>query len=166
MKKVIIINGVGTSGKDTLIENIVSAFKIKNISSIDPIKQMALQYGWDGNKDQRGRFLLQELKRIWTNYNDLSGEYIQKESLNFQNDDNEILFVHIREIENIREFRSFIKSISLQVYTLLVIRQDSNTWENSSDRDIYNYNYDFIFNNDKPLKESIIDFNNFLTNLI
>jgi len=166
LKKVIIINGVGTSGKDTLIENIVSAFKIKNISSIDPIKQMALQYGWDGNKDQRGRFLLQELKRIWTNYNDLSGEYIQKESLNFQNDDNEILFVHIREIENIREFRSFIKSISLQVYTLLVIRQDSNTWENSSDRDIYNYNYDFIFNNDKPLKESIIDFNNFLTNLI
>ena len=33
---------------------------------------MAKKYGWDGEKDEKGRELLQKLKEVWDNYNSLT----------------------------------------------------------------------------------------------
>ena len=52
-KVAIVINGAGGVGKDTLCELAAKHFKVMNISSITPIKEIAALCGWDGRKDDR-----------------------------------------------------------------------------------------------------------------
>lgn len=70
---VLIINGAPRSGKDTFI-NILTGEnpgKVIRYSSIDWIKQQALNLGWDGIKDAKGRQFLSDLKNACTNYADI-----------------------------------------------------------------------------------------------
>ena len=76
MKKItIIINGKGGAGKDTMCEMAAKHFRTMNVSSIDPIKKIASQNGWNGEKDDKSRKFLADLKKIFTDYNDLPTEY-------------------------------------------------------------------------------------------
>lgn len=52
-KVAIVINGAGGVGKDTLCELAAKHFKVMNISSITPIKEIAALCGWDGTKITR-----------------------------------------------------------------------------------------------------------------
>ncbi len=67
MKKVILISGKGESGKDlsaTIIKNKleVLGYKVVITHYAKYLKSMAQELcGWDGNKDEKGRKLLQEL---------------------------------------------------------------------------------------------------------
>ena len=47
-KLVVIINGSGGVGKDTVCEAAAAFWKTRNISSITPILQVARAAGWDG----------------------------------------------------------------------------------------------------------------------
>ena len=106
MKKItIIINGKGGAGKDTMCEMAAKHFRTMNVSSIDPIKKIASQNGWNGEKDDKSRKFLADLKKIFTDYNDLPTEYIFGKYKEFLVSDCEILFVHIREPEEIEKFR-------------------------------------------------------------
>ena len=69
-KTVIVINGRGGVGKDTLCDFARAHFKVKNISSITPIKEIAAQCGWDGKKDNKSRKFLSDLKKLCVEYND------------------------------------------------------------------------------------------------
>ena len=65
MKKiVIIINGNGGVGKDTLCEFAIEKYKVTSISSITPIKNIAHQCGWRGEKDSKSRKFLEKKKKI------------------------------------------------------------------------------------------------------
>ena len=55
-KTVIVINGQGGCGKDTICNIMAKYYKIKNISTVDPIKDIAKYAGWNGEKG--GLFLL------------------------------------------------------------------------------------------------------------
>ena len=71
MKKlVMVINGAGGVGKDTLCEFAMKHFKVMNISSITPIKELAALAGWDGKKDDKSRKFLSDLKQLSVEYND------------------------------------------------------------------------------------------------
>ena len=68
MNKHIAINGSNGSGKDTFVEfcldYIHSAYdniEVHNISTIDPVKNVAKVFGWDGVKDNKSRTFLVEL---------------------------------------------------------------------------------------------------------
>ena len=50
-KIVIIINGLGGAGKDTLCDLVAKHYKVRNVSAITPIKNIAQKYGWNGEKD-------------------------------------------------------------------------------------------------------------------
>ena len=51
MKKyVVIINGKGGVGKDTLCDIVSKKYCVNNVSSITPIKQIAQIGGWKGEK--------------------------------------------------------------------------------------------------------------------
>lgn len=157
-KTVIIINGPGGVGKDTLCEMASRYFKVENISSITPIKEVAALCGWDGKKDDRSRRFLSELKRLTVEYNDFPTLWATSKYREFLKGDAEILFVHIREP---REIAKLVKATEGQAKTLLIRggeRMKKTKYGNRSDDDVENYSYDYYFNNDKSLEEAERDF--------
>ena len=152
-KTVIIINGAGGVGKDTICHVVAQHYKVKVISSIDPIKEIAQSGGWDySDKSMAGRKLLSDLKLAFAAYNDLPNRYIVQEYENFLTDDNEILFVHIREGHEIDKFR---KSVGIRCVSLLVTsdRVQAGHFGNVSDDDVEAYPYDFVYRNVKSEAE-------------
>ena len=70
MKKVIIQNAVGGSGKDTLATLLNKCIPTTKYSIIDLVKQSALTLGWDGGKTEKDRKFLSDLMDLATAYND------------------------------------------------------------------------------------------------
>lgn len=152
-KLVIVINGKGGVGKDTLCESITSEYKILNVSAITPIKEIAQIYGWQGEKDEKARRFLSELKRAFTNYNDLPTRYLLEQYQAFLKSDDGIMFVHIREGE---EIRKFVEAVAGKCVTLLIYNNTMNrqVYGNESDDCVEQYDYDYRFDNSAPLKQS------------
>lgn len=152
MEKItIIINGVGGCGKDTLVELASGYHKVKNISSITPVKEIATHCGWNGEKTDEARKFLSDLKKLLTEYNEFPMQYLLKEQEEFLSSDDELLFVHIREPQEIEKFKKTSKTLT---YALLVLPRDelkNKVYGNKSDDEVNNYDYDLVFANDKPL---------------
>lgn len=165
MKKlVVIINGKGGVGKDTLCDFAGKYLKIRNVSAITPIKEIARKNGWNGEKDAKSRKFLADIKKAFIDYNDLPLQYLGREYADFMDGPEEIMFVHIREGEEIDKFKNIVKSPCV---TLLVSRNQKSSvcWGNASDDNVSSYIYDYIYHNDKSLKEAENDFMIFLTNI-
>lgn len=155
MKLIIIINGRGGTGKDTLCESVGKIYNIMNVSAIDPIKEIARMHGWNGEKDDKSRRFLAELKRTFVNYNNLPTMYLKKKTNEFFKSRAELMFVHIREADQIDEYKKEI--YPNKCVTLLIKRADidkNHRFGNSADDDVESYSYDFVFNNDLPIEES------------
>ena len=153
MKKlVIVINGAGGVGKDTLCELAAKYFRVFNISSITPIKELARIAGWDGKKDDRARKFLSDLKRLTVEYNDLPTKWALERYREFLLSEDDLMFVHIREPE---EIAKFVKGTSGTARTLLVRggeRMSKTRYGNASDDEVENYKYDHYFMNDTTLE--------------
>lgn len=118
--------------------------KTVNFSSVDKIKEYALYIGWDGEKDAKGRWLLSELKKILTYYNDIPYKITCQKIEEFLKSDNEIMFIHIREAE---EIEKIVKKYNAQ--SIIVKRKVSEELSNDSDRYVDSYtNYNYMLNND------------------
>lgn len=166
---IIVINGKGGVGKDWCINQLISKMgeeKIENISSIDPIKKIASEYGYDDSKKtNKSRKFLSDLKAAFTEWNELPMVHTirsVRDAINAERN-KKVVFVHIREPE---EIKKFIKScrISLMVdnikcnndfriVTLLIIDENTITprtpFGNPSDDNVNNFKYDYTFINDK-----------------
>ncbi len=159
-KCVIVINGKGGVGKDTLCDAAAEHYKVKNISAITPIKELALNYGWNGEKDDKSRRFLANLKSAFAEYNDMPTRYLWSECEAFEKSDEDILFVHIREPE---EIRKFVRGVSLRCVTLLVTgRDEGKHYGNAADDGVAAYTYDFCYANVLPLESAKRDFVSFL----
>ncbi len=74
---IIIINGKGGCGKDSLIDGIVSHdWWEYTLSSVDKVKEAAMVLGWDGGKDDKDRKFLHDIKNLSTEYNDGPNTYL------------------------------------------------------------------------------------------
>lgn len=155
-KLVIVINGKGGCGKDTLIRGVADCYKVKNVSSIDHIKDLAAQMGWQGTKDAKSRTFLADLKQLCIKYNDMPLHDMLKEYEAFMNSEDEILFIHIREGEEIDKLKQFISGIK----TVLVKRAetDNGVYTNSADNDVEDYEYDYEFDNNGDITERRLEF--------
>lgn len=163
-KIVIIINGNGGVGKDTLCEYAGEKYKVSNISAITPIKNIASQYGWKGEKNQESRKFLADLKRVFIEYNNLPFLYLKEEYEKFLHDDAQILFVHIREGEEIDKFK---RCVGIPCITLLIRRNHlQENWGNDSDDNVEKYEYDYIYENNKSLSDARYDFVSFLQEIL
>ena len=142
-KQIIIINGTGGSGKDTFIEHVSKYAKVYNFSSVEKVKEVARIIGWDGKKTDKDRKFLSDLKRLTTEYNDMAFNSIKDAVVSFRKSDNEIMFIHIREPEEIKR-----AAYSFKAKTLLVKRMGlSNITSNYSDASVDNYDYDYTIIN-------------------
>ncbi|MCL2755617.1 MAG: hypothetical protein FWE45_01025 [Firmicutes bacterium] len=148
---VIVINGRGGVGKNSLTEYVSNYFDVRNVSSITPIKNIAASHGWDCEKDEKGRQLLADLKTAFMRYNDLPFQYLLNEHKKFIAVEQDVMFVHIREAEEIAKFRA-----AIPCRTVLVIR-DTGRGENNIDTSedtMFDYKYDYIFDNSEPLEKT------------
>lgn len=119
----------------------------ENFSSIDKIKELALKIGWDGQKDDIGRWFLSELKSLLSRYNDLPYKETEKKINNFLTSNDEILFIHIREP---KEIARIIKDFGAE--SIIVIRNTTERLSNDSDRYVEEYpSYTYLLDNNKDL---------------
>lgn len=164
-KIVIIINGVGGAGKDTLCDLASKHYKVKNISAITPIKEIAHKCGWNGEKDAKSRKFLSDLKRVFIEYNDLPTKYLLSQYKKFKKSKYDILFVHIREKEEIEKFK---KLVDIKCKTMLIDRENAaiEKWGNASDDEVKNYTYDLYFKNNKNINEIEQEFVSLLHTLL
>ena len=165
-KAVIVINGAGGVGKDTLCELAAKHLRIQNISTITPIKEIAAQCGWDGRKDDKSRRFLSDLKKLSADYNDFPTMWALERYHSFLKTDDDILFVHIREPE---EIGKFVRATDGAAITLLVRggeRARREAYGNVSDDCVEDYTYDHYFMNDKCIEEAEREFVILLKNII
>ncbi len=161
-KTVLVINGAGGVGKDTLCAMAAKSFNVENISSITPIKEVAALFGWNGAKDDKSRKFLADLKKLTVEYNDYPTLWLLEKYKEFLESDKEILFVHIREPE---EISKFVKATDGAAKTLLIRggkRMGKRMYGNSADDSVENYSYDYYFVNDKTLDEAEREFTAFI----
>ena len=149
-KNIIIINGSGGVGKDTFV-NVCSNFrKVLNISTIDKAKEAArILVDWNGDKDEKYRKLLVDLKRLSIDYNDSPTKYIGKKAEEFMNSDNEIMFIHIREAEEINKAKRLLGAKTLLITNPHVKIITSN----DSDKKVNQYEYDYYIDNDGTIED-------------
>lgn len=151
-KRIFIINGSGGVGKDTFVELISTELNdrlrkfhtVVNFSSVDKVKEIAKKIGWNGKKEERDRKFLSDLKILTSNYCDMPFKSMEEEVNKFKdNNENQVMFLHIREPEEIeRAVREF------NAQTILIVRDSiKHITSNMADQNVFNYNYDFVVEN-------------------
>ena len=143
MKQIVIINGTGGCGKDTFVEYCKKYCQVFNFSSIDKVKEIAKMIGWTGTKTEKDRKFLADLKKLTTDFNDMAFNSIKEAVNSFNNSDDEVMFIHIREPEEVdRAVKTF------KARSLLIKRENQEIIKsNYSDANIENYTYDYIIIN-------------------
>ena len=167
-RAICVINGKGGAGKDTLISSLGKGddcIDCLNVSSIDPIKDICCQFNKNGEKDLAYRKLLADTKKLVDDYcKETNGigytdEYLLREVKDFIGVSKAdysavpIMFVHIREPENIRNFVEMTRKECMlardkdtNIVTLLVKSdREKETYGNSADDFVDHYPYDFIY---------------------
>lgn len=173
-KLVIIINGKGGCGKDTICDILERHYPTKRISTITKVKQAArLIFGWKGGKSLKDRKFLSDLKDLWTDYNDGPFVYAIDQFRKFAEKPvaayNEILIMHVREPSEIKKIKDRIDySGTVPCVTLLIKspRTESVKYGNKSDDLVNKYPYDFLYNNAAPLNKVDEDFMGFFHKFI
>ena len=138
---VYIINGVGGSGKSTFV-SILSELhpSIKEISTVDKVKEVAKLAGWNGEKDGRGRRFLADIKDAMDAYDKLSQKNVDKviEEAPYY-----IYFINARSNYDIDYFKR-----RWNAKTILIERPGSPLiFSNHADAGVIDYNYDIVICN-------------------
>lgn len=150
-KKIIIINGSGGVGKDTFVEFCSEFARVKNISSVDKVKEAAkVLVNWNGEKDEKSRKFLADLKQISIDYNNYPITYIKEQAEEFlANDNQDLMFIHIRESSEIEKVKELLKAKAL----LITSNRVEKILTNSSDANVDQFDYDYYIKNDGTLEE-------------
>jgi hypothetical protein len=151
-KKIYIVNGYATSGKDTFIDAVGSKIPILKFSIIDPIKELE-KIIVDNRVDTSGkseiyRNFLSELKVLTDNYIDYSFNEVEKIVDDFINcfdySETTALFIIMRENKDI------LRAIKRFGAKTIWIDRDISTplYKNMADANIGQFqNYDYIIKN-------------------
>lgn len=150
MKHIIIINGCGGVGKDTFVDMCAKYTSVVNYSSVKEIKEIAKYIGWDGSKEERNRKFLSDLKLLTTEYNDFPFNCICKQIDRFLNSSDELMFIHIRDIPEIKKVVSKYPFVKTMLVTSKRIKPITT---NIADANVANYDYDYVVENDNDLTD-------------
>ena len=170
---IFIINGSNGVGKDTFIDKLrdeLRDYEYLNISSIDVVKNMLRKNEiWDGQKDEKGRQLLAEVKAAINKYSDFINTDIVMRVGRWRPRTmmNSIAFIHVREPEQIEILSHRLESAFGEfsmVGTILIKRSSAEaTANNDADMNVENYKYDIVLEDKNDEFKSAV---NNLTGLI
>lgn len=150
--RVYITNGMGGCGKDTFAEFMRQMVPgVIKISSIDRVKTIAKQCGWDGGKTEKDRKFLSDLKTLLSKYNDHPYQYLrswvnmtQKDDFSFR-----VLIIDIREPEEIERAKKEFGAKTILIWNKRVPHISSNP----ADDGVYKYTYDIVIENNGTLED-------------
>ena len=162
MVKVVVINGRPGCGKTTF-ESICHDFcdygmpgfsegkrlVVDICSTVDFVKGIALECGWNGVKDLKSRKFLSDLKDLLTEWDDIPYKKIENRVYIRANSNLDwILFVDCREPTEIQKLKE-----RLNATTVLIRRPEveNNETSNHADAGVFAYEYDLVINNDGDL---------------
>lgn len=164
MKYVIIMNGKPECGKDTFVSYAVRCINDRKIgygihlSSINPIKDICRQLGWNGEKTDYWRSVMSDLKAVWVESCDGPTRYILENILAYKSEHGDsFIFVDIRETYEISKIYRILKElrcINIIVKSVIIKRPevDNKKHRNSSDNNVDKINYDYTIHNDSNLE--------------
>ena len=146
----VIINGTGESGKDTFVDMVKRVAFSANISTVDPVKNLAKDvFKWNGKKDQTGRRLLADLvdagNRFNGHWNKLALRRARGKASRCH-----FVFIHSREPHNIHWLKSLLKTYD-PITVLVEGRGGGDSkgtpWDNHADSNVTNMDYDVVIDN-------------------
>lgn len=157
-KQIFVINGSGGVGKDTFVELVTVELNDKlkrfhtvvNFSSVDKVKEIAREIGWDGKKSEKDRKFLSDLKSLTSDYCDMPFQSMNNKIKEFiGSDEGQVLFLHIREPEEIKRVVNEFKA-----KTILIVRDSiTQITSNVSDKNVFEYHYDFVIENNGTIED-------------
>ena len=175
-KQVIILNGAKGSGKDTFVRACICAVGdygsskkvglqklwptmvyVHNLSTIERIKEVGNDLGWNGVKDEKSRKFLSDLKDAWSGYNNGPENFCIEEVVRAPNRPS-AFFIHCREPDNIDYLKKRFEELGISV-TSMVIRNEKAEAEgvsNHADEHVLDYAYNFSIDNNGSLEDLII----------
>jgi dephospho-CoA kinase len=149
-KQIFIVNGMGGCGKDTFAEFLGEFHPVFKYSSIDRVKQIAYECGWNGSKSEKDRKFLSDLKCLLTEYNDLPFTDVENRVNEFLYEEYaRVMLIDIREPKEIERAK-----VAYGAKTIL-IKNDRIPFisSNMADAGVYNYTYDYILENNGTLED-------------
>lgn len=150
VKQVVVVNGYPGAGKDTVIDMIVDLLPGprftsigEKLSSVDHVKRAARLLGWPGDKDEKGRDFLSDLKDVSDVYYDTSTKRIIQL---VDTSECDYVFVMVREPVQIEKLKTYYGT----KFCSLLVRspRELTGFTNTGDSGILNWSYDYIIHND------------------
>jgi dephospho-CoA kinase len=149
-KYIFIVNGLPRCGKDTFAKILGGMIPTYKCSSVDKIKYIARECGWDKDKSEKGRKFLSDLKAITTEYNDLAFNELKREVEYFKKaTDYRIMLIDIREPEEID--RAVVEFGAKSI--LIENDRCKHITSNNSDARVFDYVYDYTIDNNGTLDD-------------
>ena len=152
MKKIFITNGSAENGKDSFADFVGKYISTYKYSSIDLVKEMFEVVGVSKKeKTEKKRKLWSDGKDLLTEYDDIPFKVVTSIVTDFKNNkiETDVLLIDIREPE---EFARAVETFGAE--TILVRKPNAIKIEsNHADRDVENYKYDYIIENNGTLEQ-------------
>jgi len=149
------INGAAQSGKDTFCEYVKNVCRmchditVFKMSSIDDVKNIAMEMGWNGVKTDYSRKFLSDLKDLWTVYNDGPLNNFKKKVAGlYDSYPYAVILYHVREPEEIKKLKDYYTKMCI---TVLVRRPGVPVPDNHADQNVEKFKYNVMVNNSSNL---------------
>ena len=151
MKKIFVLNGVGTSGKGCFAEFIGKYISTHKYSIVDLPKEAAKVLGWNGGKTERDRKFLSDVMDLSSDYNDAPFKDVTSIVADFKNNkiEADVLIIDMRDpIDIARAVETF------GAETILIRNpRVGEIITNHADANVEDYMYNYIINNDGTLEQ-------------
>lgn len=153
-KIVIIVNGQGGVGKDTLCGYFCRYYDGEMISAITPTLTIATNLGYKGGKSDADRKFLSDLQDILDGYFNTTRTYLEEELDRFSKNDKTVLFAVIRKSKDIAWYKQTAREYGIKSTTLVIRREsvEREDYGNDADDLVLEYPYDYAFFNNDPIE--------------
>lgn len=158
-KLVLIVNGKPRAGKDTFAQFLNELIPVYKYSMIDKVKTIAMECGWRGQKTEKDRKFLNDLKKLTDDYSSMAFIDVLEKVEAFDNGEitEDVMIIDVREPEDIEELADATGAITVFIKNDNVPAITSNP----ADANVENFDYDITIDNSGTLedfKEAVEEF--------